>query len=497
MSDIIIKYFFIFLYSIYIYNHLLNRKILKNIHWVIYSLLSLVLSLITYTLKLYFPAASLIVSIMSLWMIVYPPTASPQLSFIATTISFGISYGFFTFSSSIILLFLMPLCYHMTIPPYILVMLLTGILEAPFVLLLFKPKRFRKGMPFLYSTKITNSGTILCLFCLIVLTYMQAKTSPSVWIALAFPALFIIVAFILIYWWQSQLTKSYRNRLQALELASLRTELRDKTDRLNKLTKENTEIGRLIHKDNKLIPAMENAVYEYLSSDFSDTDTMIARGNMLLNELRQLSENRHQVLSTFSTVQSRAYATGIVSLDALLAYMHKKAELANINFTVNTAFTPLTSLSATISNEDLVHLLADLIENAIISVSGYHTRNIQLQIYQYNNYPVIELSDSGAPFAIPVLMNWGIQPYTTHSQTGGTGTGLMDIWNIKDKYRASLHISEYKEGAPFCKKIDFLLDKRNQYLISTWRQEEILSQINRPDIRVLANIPERLDTKVK
>lgn len=497
MSDIIIKYFFIFLYSIYIYNHLLNRKILKNIHWVIYSLLSLVLSLITYTLKLYFPAASLIVSIMSLWMIVYPPTASPQLSFITTTISFGISYGFFTFSSGIILLFLTPICYHMTVPPYILVMLLTSILEAPFVLLLFKPKRFRKGMPFLYSTKIANSGTILCLFCLLVLTYMQAKTSPSVWVALAFPALFIIVAFVLIYWWHSQLTKSYRNRLQALELASLRTELQDKTDRLDQLTRENTEISRLIHKDNKLIPAMENAVCEYLSSDFSDTETMIARGNMLLNELQQLSENRHQVLSSFNTVQSRTYTTGIISLDALLAYMHKKAELANINFTVNIAFTPLTSLSDAISNEDLVHLLADFIENALIAVSGCHTRNIQLQIYQYNNCPVIELFDSGSLFAIPVLMNWGIHPYTTHSQTGGTGTGLMDVWKIKDKYRASLHISEYEEGASFCKKIAFLLDKRNQYLISTWRQEEILSQISRPDIRVLANIPERMDTKVK
>lgn len=497
MSDTIIKYFFVFLYCTYIYNHLLNRKSLQKIHQILYICLSLILSVITCTLKIHFPAAAYIVPIVSLWIIFSLSTASLQLSFITISISFGISYGFFLFSSSVILLFFIPICYRMSTPPYIILMVLSGILEAFFVLLLFKPKRFRKGMPFLYSTKITNSGTLLCLFCLIVLTYMQAKTSPSVWIALAFPALFIIAAFILIYWWQSQLTKSYRNRLQALELASLRTELRDKTDRLNKLTKENTEIGRLIHKDNKLIPAMENAVYEYLSSDFSDTDTMIARGNMLLNELRQLSENRHQVLSTFSTVQSRAYATGIVSLDALLAYMHKKAELANINFTVNTAFTPLTSLSATISNEDLVHLLADLIENAIISVSGYHTRNIQLQIYQYNNYPVIELSDSGAPFAIPVLMNWGIQPYTTHSQTGGTGTGLMDIWNIKDKYRASLHISEYKEGAPFCKKIAFLLDKRNQYLISTWRQEEILSQINRPDIRVLANIPERLDTKVK
>lgn len=493
----IMKYFFIFLYSTYIYNLLLNRKSIKNIHRVIYTCLSLILSVTIYILKLHFPAISSIVSIMSLWMIFYLPSASPQLSIITTTISFGISYGIFIFSNSIILLFLTPICYHMTNPPYSLVIFLAGILESCFILLLFRVKRFRKGMPFLYSTKIANSGTILCLFCLVTLTYLQTKPSPSFGFALAFPILFIIGVFALIYWWHSQLTKSYRNRLQALELASLRTELQDKTDRLDQLTRENTEISRLIHKDNKLIPAMENAVCEYLSSDFSDTETMIARGNMLLNELQQLSENRHQVLSSFNTVQSRTYTTGIISLDALLAYMHKKAELANINFTVNIAFTPLTSLSDAISNEDLVHLLADFIENALIAVSGCHTRNIQLQIYQYNNCPVIELFDSGSLFAIPVLMNWGIHPYTTHSQTGGTGTGLMDVWKIKDKYRASLHISEYEEGASFCKKIAFLLDKRNQYLISTWRQEEILSQISRPDIRVLANIPERMDTKVK
>ena len=168
----------------------------------------------------------------------------------------------------------------MAVPPYILVMLLTGILEAPFVLLLFKPKRFRKGMPFLYSTKTANSGTLLCLFCLTILTYMQARTSPSVWVALAFPALFIIAVFVLIYWWHSQLTKSYRSRLQALELESLRTELQDKADRLDKLAQENAEISRLIHKDNKLIPAMEIAIYDYLKSAFANKDTFPAQGNM-------------------------------------------------------------------------------------------------------------------------------------------------------------------------------------------------------------------------
>lgn len=495
MADTIIKYFFIFLYCTYIYNHLLNRISFKKIHRVFYICLSLILSVITYILKLYFPAASYVVPIMSLWVIFCLSTASPQLSFITTTISFGISYGFFLFSSSIILLFFTPMRYRMDNFPFSLFMLLAGILEALFVLLLFKPRRFRKGMPFLYSTKTVNAGTVICLFCLIVLTNMQTKTSPSVWLALAFPALFIIAAFFVIYWWHSQLTKSYLSRLQALELESLRTELQDKTDKLDKITKENAEINKLIHKDNKLIPALENAVYEYLNSDFADKDSFITKGNLLINELQHLSANRHQILATFSTVQSQTYKTGIVSLDALFAYMYKRAELANINFTVNIAFAPLTSLFESISNDDLTLLLADLIENAIIATSGGCTRIIQLQIYCYKKIPVIELFDSGTPFAVPVLMNWGIQPYTTHTQTGGTGIGLMDVWKIKDKYRASLHITEYKEDSPFCKKISFLLDKKGQYLISTYRHEKIISQINRADIRVLTNTPENTYSK--
>ena len=61
----------------------------------------------------------------------------------------------------------------------------------------------------------------------------------------------------------------------------------------------------------------------------------------------------------------------------------------------------------------------------------------------------------------------------------------MDIWKIKEKYRASLYVIEYNEPGSFTKKLIILLDNKNQYLISSWRAKEIVPQIRRADIHVL------------
>lgn len=188
---------------------------------------------------------------------------------------------------------------------------------------------------------------------------------------------------------------------------------------------------RLVHKDNKLIPSMANAVYEYLTSgDNVDTEKRMDYGNRLLDELRHMTESREKILVTLSTSESHHSYTGIAALDALISYMGKRAKLADIKFTANISESiNLSAASSRMLIEDMVHLLADLIENAIIATSNCMIRLIQLRIDQYNKAMSIEISDTGVPFEISFLLDFGLVSCTTHSDIGGTGIGLMDMGN--------------------------------------------------------------------
>lgn len=488
MMDTIIKHFALYLCCIYIYYHLLNYRKNSRSLKIIIIVLTFFLACITYWLKIYFPAISEFLPVILLWLILGFLSSNPMLSLVTVMISSGISYTIFALSSGIVLLLITPVYCNAPLFPYILFMTLSGILECLISILLFKIKRFRKGMPFLYNTRFINVGTFICFGCLTLLTCLQIADNKPLWIRLLTVIAFIIAIFALIQWWQSQLTKSYRSKLQSLELESLRNELYEKNILLSELKQENEIMGKLIHKDNKLIPAMINAIYEYLTSGNPDDDACHANyGHLLIEDLTNMSKDRKTVLSTLSITQSCHLSTDIAALDALLSYMSKQATLADIKLTFTISETLNLSVSSPIDSNDLVHLLADLIENAIIATTGCANRTIQLQLYPYNQTLLIEISDTGIPFELPSLLNFGLNPYTTHSDTGGSGIGLMDIWKIKEKYNASLHITEYNDTSSFSKKIVFLLDNKAQYLISSWRYKEIIPLIKRADLHVVDN----------
>ena len=358
-----------------------------------------------------------------------------------------------------------------------------GLLEIILILLLFKIKRFQHGMPFLYSKKFVNIGTFLCIFFFGILTYIQTTDNTQLVFYIFTSTLLAAALAALIFWWQTQLTKSYLHRLQLLELESLRKELEETTKKMGHLKRQNEELGRLIHKDNKLIPAMESAVADFLSADESEINH--ALGQSLIFQLRELSGNRKEILDEISSARSHHFATGVPALDTLLAYFDRRAEARKMEFTVNITPDLTEYVPAKISSDDLNHLLADLLENAVIAVSPCSTRKIRLQIYPYRKWFVIELSDTGIPFQEKSLLQFGIQQLTTHKDSGGSGIGLMDIWKLKEKYHASIHITEYQDSAPFSKRITFLLDHRNQYLICSWRCEELKTLSRRADLCIL------------
>lgn len=483
MLNIIIKHFFIYICCIYIYRHLQNNHTRNNFEIPISIVFSFSLALFTAIVKDFFPTFVNILPIIILWIAHSITSSQPKISFITTIIAFAISYGLFVFSSFSIVLFLAPLRFSISLDLPAYITLMSGVLEIILFLFLIRKKKFRQGMPFLYSKKFINIGTIICLVFFAILTHIQLAPMPLLFPYIPYSFLLVIALASLIFWWQAQLTKSYLRKLQLLELESLRKELEETSREMAHLKKQNEELGRLIHKDNKLIPAMETAVIDFLSA--SNQKENNALGQSLVSQLRELSGSRREILDEVSAARSHHFATGVPALDTLLTYFDRRAEARKMEFTVNVTPDLKAYVPSRISSDDITHLLADLLENAIIAVAPCTSRKIRLQIYPYRKWFVIELSDTGIPFQAKSLLQFGIQQLTTHKDSGGSGIGLMDVWKLKKKYHASIHITEYPDSFPFSKRITFLLDHRNQYLIRTWRCEELKAESRRTDLCIL------------
>ena len=483
MADIIIKHFFIYFGCIYLYYHLLNIKVTSLSQKCMFIIAPVGLSLFTLFLRLYLPEMANILPVLLLWVILSCLSLQPQVSFVAIMISFAISNGSFIISGLLLVLSKSPFRNTTSSLPYFIFVLFTGISATTIIYLLFHIKRFSSGMPFLIKTTFSNISTFICLFFLSLLSYIQLTDHYQIWFVRLMTFLLFASIAALIFWWQAQLTKSYLRKLQLLELESLRKELEETSREMAHLKKQNEELGRLIHKDNKLIPAMETAVIDFLSA--SNQKENNALGQSLISQLRELSGSRREILDEVSAARSHHFATGVPALDTMLTYFDRRAEARKMEFTVNVTPDLKAYVPSRISSDDITHLLADLLENAIIAVTPCTSRKIRLQIYPYRKWFVIELSDTGIPFQTESLLQFGIQQLTTHKDSGGSGIGLMDIWKLKEKYHASIHITEYPDSSPFSKRITFLLDHRNQYLIRTWRCEELKTESRRTDLCIL------------
>ncbi len=462
---------------------IINFSVTKKLINIIYILVPALLSLLTHLFNSYAIQFTYFIPLFLLWIIIGNITLQPQISFLSTSIAFGLSYCFYGLSSFIATFILYPL--HST-PlgfPYELLAIVAVVIESILVTALFKVKRFKKGMPFLFTTSSINITTALCFLLIGLVVLIELNISQFFVQVIAFIIFLSILAF-LIHWWQAQITKSYNHSIMLRNIESLTGELEEAYKEIASLKAQNEELGRLIHHDNKRIPAMENAVCEYLVSDFSDVEATKNRGNTLCLEIQSLSRNRSDTLKEIYEKKSRHYSTGISSLDTLLNYMDKRATGDNIQFIVHNPLELETYIPKQISTEDLTHVLSDLLENAIIASKGTTNPAIQLQFYVSEKHFVIEVADSGIPFEAKSILNFGLSRLTTHEATGGSGIGLMDIWSIKEKYGATLHIEEYDTPSPFSKKISLVFNRKNLYSVKTWRTEEINTLLKRNDLRV-------------
>ena len=487
MARNVVKYLFYFLSYFYVYRKLLNLKPLLFKQKVAAGIFSLFFSFSMHFICSYMPRIRFILLTISFFIYMQIHThLKISLNFITSIITIALSNIFYTISVFLTALLISPIYYNRYDLPWVPLQICIGILQYLLLHLLFHIRRFRKGMPFLYQPHTTNAGIVFSIITLICITIAGIPNITN-YVYVSFPVFILIpTACIFAYWWLHKITQNYLTRLHKTEIASLETELKEKDALIAHIEEDNQRLAAIIHRDNKLIPSMELAVYDFLSA--GNKYSPIEReklGLTLARELQSMSRNRRDELSSPYLPEQVIPTTEIPTVDILLSFLHKRASEWQISYSV-TVDSNLTNLtSEEISVEDLTHLLADLIENAIIASKECTTKNVSIHFYFCEKYYAIEVSDSGPYFDIKTFDAFGLMRHTTHKELGGSGIGLMNIWQTKNKYQASLIISEYPESEElYTKKILFAFDKKNRFILRTFRKNEVQAGLHRCDLTI-------------
>ncbi len=470
---LIINYFSLTLSSIYIFSKILNLPItFPKLFWGILYSLTISTSLCTLIPHSSTAIPLIFIAVSLAFCVIYFKT-SIEFSIITVIISYTLSYAMFYFCALFIGLLTM-ICFNFsTYTSFrVFIHISTCIMHLILSFLLFKHKRLRKGMPFVKNSTNNIPLLILCFLILFIYMTLSEPVKTNLFILLYFIA-FLFAIFFFSYW-QNSLTRTYRDKLRDRDIDILTEHVEELEEEYKKLAEDKDELAKIVHRDNKLVPAMLLSVESFLT-EFSDASPeMKARGQELMAELNKEAASRKGILKQQDQkCTAKLISTGIPYLDNVLTYMQEKAMSKDIVLSASGDPGIADLVERTIEEEDLKTLAADMLENAIIANTYNHGSNVYFVIGYFGKHLAIYVYDSGIPFTKEVLLDLGIQKHTTHEADGGSGIGLMTIFELVRKYRATYIIDEYSTPTgPYTKRITIVFDKRRKYILNTSRPKE-------------------------
>lgn len=332
-----------------------------------------------------------------------------------------------------------------------------GLVQMGLGLLLFRIKRLSHGLPFLADSQYGDISVFLSVSILLAASLGGSVTESYIAIQLILSVL-IICGMTLWFWWKRRMEREYMDQIRKREQARLQAAVTALQDQVAALRVENETFSRIIHRDNKLIPAMELAVQELLQAA-GQGQAQQESAQALLAQLHQMSRERAGVVRSYEQAGVSLPRTGVAVLDALFSYLGQKAAGEGITLRLCLPEDTPALLRVALPEQDAATLLADLVENAIIAVraSGGPGR-VLVELVQAEGCPTIRVSDSGVPFPPEVAANWGVRRVTTHGDDGGSGIGLMSTYEICQRHRASFSVQALPPGGPYTKTLTVRFD---------------------------------------
>ncbi len=371
--------------------------------------------------------------------------------------------------------------------PYIVL-----VVSFVFARLFFSMKRLKNGFVFMESTEARLTGMIFCLliaFCRSYASIIEESISAAngeLLRTIFYLVLMNICTLGLYFWWCSHTTMLYQQRLKDRTIEEYRAVIDEKDRRIKRIYESNTFLSETVHTDNKLIPAMYNAVNNLLLCQQSDDGgDMRANGTELLSALGEIMRERKSMIDKIQREHNRLTPTGMERVDIIMHYMAQKAASIDIDFDFAADDGVRDIAQSVITKQQLETLLADLIENAIIATSFSEEKRILVTMSSVEGCLEICVQDSGIAFEPETLCDLGREKATTHADTGGSGIGYLTIFNILRETGASFTLKEYEpKKHAFTKSVSVRFNGKTAFSIYSYRSELIRQSQSRENVSI-------------
>ncbi len=373
-----------------------------------------------------------------------------------STLSCGISIIAYAFAIiiSIPFCFLIFLCKPSELVVNIVTVLIICVFQLILIFLIYRTKRFKSGI-----SVQNNDGnlelllliSILSIFLMTLFLTDNVDDSPFTIILICF----IFCGLGLIVWWRKHITYNYQRQLYKRNGLIYEQRIEEYEKERVELLNQNDALAKIIHRDNKLLPAMVYAVNNLIKNSENIEDLQ-----PLLTQLENLSAERQTIISNYQSNTDTLPKTNVIALDAVLHYLYNKAQQNNVKFEISLNNDCLPILLSKITDmTELITLICDLGENAIIAAKEQPTGNILLNFgLTEEAIPNLRIYDNGRHFDKKVIAIMGRRRITTHKEDGGNGIGLMTLFEILNKYNASYSLNEQLINSEFTKYIEVTFD---------------------------------------
>ena len=469
-SDLLIKQFTINILVYLVTFKILNIKITSYRQWVKITSAS-VLTTITYAiLKKYMAIPFLTIVSFILQNIFLSFFIKENISiFITNLVANAITYIIYTLATIIEILPLTILNINNNFCNFILITLISIILFYIFS----KIKRIKNGMKFLRDTKsqeyveiIAINISIAVIFVYTLFGNYYGNLTRHILIS------FIILGTIMFVMIQKTLVLYYKQKLLEKTMADYENEIKQKDEKIKVLSEEKFKISKINHEFYNRQKALEMTVNDFINN----TNMEVGRELAITNKINSLSKEYSNKMNSIKQVE-KLPLTGIEEIDEMFKYMQSECIKNNIDFKLKIEGNVYPLVNNIIEKDRLVTLIGDHLKDAIIAInfSRNKFKSIIAILGIKNNCYEFCVCDTGIEFQIETLLKLGLEPVTTHKETGGTGIGFISTFETLKKCNASLIIDEKHEESnnDYTKSVTIKFDGKSQYIIKSYRADKI------------------------
>lgn len=349
-------------------------------------------------------------------------------------------------------------------------------IEAILLKYIMNLNRIKNGLSFLQDP-IENeyfSLLIMEISAIIIFTYCVFTNSNHEisWNILGMLGVLSIVMVIII---QRTITLYYKQKLLAQNIEEYKAEIASKDAEIKSLSEEKYKISKLNHEFYNRQKALIHKVEE-----ITNMNTETAEELDLSKQINDFTKEYTDKAKEIKTLD-KLPITGITEIDDMFKYMQSECKSKNIQFNLQINGNIYHMINNKIAQNKLVTMIGDHLRDAIIAIefSKNSFKSILAILGENNGLYEFCVFDTGIEFKIDTLLKLGLEPATTHKDSGGTGIGFMTTFETMSETKASLIINEMHEmnNTDYTKSITIRFDGKNEYRIKSYRSDEIKKKL--------------------